>query len=118
VLAAWAVGILLPLLETCRRGFGTWRVEATTMLEDYLAGAVLLLAAFAATRAMAYAGRLLLAAWAGVGTMMTISLCSQVEETIRAVDLEPHNGVVLGFKALLWAVSLVALTGSFRAAAR
>ena len=36
--AAFAVGVLLPLLETIRRGFGHWAVHTTTMLEDYLGG--------------------------------------------------------------------------------
>ena len=113
--AAFLLGVLLPLLETVRRGFGHWRVEATTMLEDYLAGAVLLAAGALALRGARSAAALLLAAWAGVGTMMTISFVAQVEETLRAVDLEPHNGVVLVVKLALWLVCAVAFVRSFRA---
>lgn len=116
--AAFTVGVLLPVLETMRRGFGHWSIEATTMLEDYLAGLVLLIAGLAARRGASFAGALLLAAWAGVSTMMTLSLISQVEDTLRAVDLEPGNDVVLGFKLLLWATCAVALVRSFRAVAR
>jgi hypothetical protein len=114
VSAAFVIGWLLPVLETVRRGFGHWAVEATTMLEDYLAGALLLLAGLAAARGARFAPPLLLAAWAGVTTMMTISLIGQVEETVRAVDLEPGNSVVLVAKLLLWASCAFALLRSFR----
>ena len=50
VAAAFTVGLLLPVLETIRRGLGYWRVEATTMLEDYLGGALLVLAGLAPGR--------------------------------------------------------------------
>jgi hypothetical protein len=118
VISAFAIGILLPLLETVRRGIGYWAIEATTMLEDYLAGSLLLMAAFSASRGAAFAGPLLLTAWASVSSMMTTSLVSQIEDTVRAVDLEPHNGVVLVVKLLLWAICLGALVRSFRGVQR
>lgn len=114
VVAAFLLGLLLPVLETVRRGFGHWAVEATTMFEDYLAGAVLLGAGFAAVRGARFAPALLLAAWSGVATMMTFSLIGQLEKTLRSVDLEPHNPVVLAFKGLLWLTSATAVVGSFR----
>ena len=43
-------GVLLPVLETIRRGFGHWAVHTTTMLEDYLAGGLLIVAGLAAAR--------------------------------------------------------------------
>ena len=39
-IAAATIGILLPVLETYRRGVGYWGVEFTTMFEDYVAGAL------------------------------------------------------------------------------
>jgi hypothetical protein len=114
IVAAFVLGVLLPVLETVRRGIGHWAVEATTMLEDYLAGAVLLVAGVAALRGAKFANALLLAAWSGVASMMTLSLISQVEDTVRAVDLEPFNSVVLGFKLLLWVTSSAALVQAFR----
>lgn len=115
IASAFAVGVLLPVLETVRRGPGYWAVDSTTMLEDYLAGAVLLFAGLAAKRGVTFANPLLLAAWAAVSGMMTISLISQVEDTVRAIDLEPSNNIVLGFKLVLWAACFVALIRSFRA---
>ena len=112
--AALVLGILLPVLETYRRGLAHWRVEFTTMFEDYLAGALLLAAAWAAYRCRSYQTTLLLCAWAWVAGMMTISFVDQVEATIRGVDLEPQNADVLVVKFLLFAVSLAALVRSLR----
>jgi hypothetical protein len=112
--AAIAIGFLLPVLETLRRGLSYWGVEFTTMLEDYLAGALLLCAALAARKARPYAPPLLLLAWAAVASMMTISLVSQLEESFRGADLEPHNGIVVGFKVLLWSTCMISLVRSFQ----
>jgi hypothetical protein len=112
--AALAIGILLPVLETYRRGLGHWGVEFSSMFEDYLAGALLLAGAWAAYRRHFSQGALLLAAWAWVTGMMTISFVDQVEVTIRGVDLEPMNTDVLVVKFLLLATSAAALLGSFR----
>lgn len=84
------------------------------MFEDYLAGALLLAGAIAAYRRRPSANALLLAAWAWVAGMMTISFVDQVEVTARGVDLEPLNTDVLIVKFLLLSVSVVALLGSFR----
>ena len=111
--AAVVIGILLPVLETYRRGIGYWRVEFTTMFEDYLAGVLLLTAVWAAYRQWASRNALLLLAWAWVTGMMTISLVDQIEVTVRGVDLEPRNTDVLIAKCLLFAVSAAALVRSF-----
>ena len=92
--------------------------EATTMLEDWLAGVLLLAAGGLAVRGARSAGPFLLAVWSGVTAMMTLSFVSQVEETLRGVDLEPRNGTVLCAKAVLLAVCPVALVRSFRSVAR
>ena len=115
VAAAFAIGLLLPALETLRRGLAYWSVDATTMLEDYLAGALLLVAAVASLRRVAFAAPLLLTAWAAVSYMMLVSLVSQVEDTVRAVDLEPNNEVILCGKLMICAVCLAGLAMSFRA---
>ena len=118
VWAAFVVGALLPMLETFRRGLGFWVVDVTTMLEDYVAGALLLVAAVAAQRGAAFAPALLLTAWAAVTSMMSVSVWDQVETAVRGVDLEPGHGMVLCVKLLLWATCLAALVRSFRAVLR
>ena len=114
--SAVAIGILLPVLETYRRGLGEWRVDFTTMLEDYLAGALLLAGAWAASRQRSGGARLLLVAWAWVTGMMTISFIDQVEVTLRGADLEAQNTDVLIAKALLLSVSAISLIKAFRLA--
>ena len=118
VRAALAIGILLPILETYRRGFGHWRVEFTTMFEDYSAGVLLLVAAWGALRTRVWARDGLLLAWAWVTGMMTTSLVVQIEDTIRLGSPEPDNGLVIGVKAALFAVSAWALISVLRSRAR
>jgi hypothetical protein len=114
VKAAVAIGVLLPTLETYRRGMGHWRVEFTTMFEDYLAGALLLVAAWGALRSRVWARDGLLIAWVWVTGMMTTSLVSQIEDTVREGSPEPDNALVIVIKTLLFAVSASALVATLR----
>lgn len=113
-LAAYVIGILLPLLETCRRGVGHWSVSTMTMLEDYAGGALLLFAAILSTRGRHTAPLWLLAAWSAVSAMMALSFLHHLEGTLRGDDVEPNNTTVLAFKVLLLATSMTALVLSFR----
>jgi hypothetical protein len=75
------------------------------MMEDYLAGALLLLAGLAARRGAAYSGPLLLTAWAGVSSMMMISLISQCgaqfqADTLRNVSHGSHPFLSCGSRCL------------------
>ena len=118
VIAAFAVGLLLPLLETCRRGIGYWGVEFTTMFEDYVAGALLLLGGWASYRARPWGATFLVLAWGYVTGLMSSSFWSQLEETLRQSASEPDNLLVVTVKALLWGTCVVSLVLSFRAALR
>ena len=111
------MGVLLPLLETYRRGIEHWRLDFTTMFEDYLAGALLLAGAWAVGRRRSFGAPLLLAAWAWVAGLVTISFVRQVEVTLRGTDLERRVDVFV-VKAIFTAVSLLALTGCLRDATR
>jgi hypothetical protein len=116
VSAAFVIGVLLPVLETCRRGLGHWLVDATTMLEDYVAGLLLLFAATMAMRGRHNAYLWLVLAWSAVTGMMSMSFLDQVESTLRGGELEPRNGLVLGVKFLLWGTCMLGLVFSFRRA--
>jgi hypothetical protein len=118
VIAALVIGILLPVLETCRRGFAHWAVDFTTMFEDYLGGAVLLIGAWAAYTARSWGATFLAIAWGAITGLMTLSLVSQLEDTIRGTATEPHNLVVIFVKFLLWATAAGSLVFSFRSALR
>lgn len=112
--SAFVIGALLPILETCRRGIGHWSVDFTTMFEDYVAGALLLVAAWASHRGKTWSGLFLVLAWAYVTGMMGPSFWYQLEETLRGTANEPYNLVVLAVKLILWAVCVLSLILSFR----
>ena len=72
--SAFAMGILLPALETMCRGLAEWAVDFTTMFEDHVAGALLLVGAWAAgDRDRRWGAPFLLGAWAYVTGMMSSS---------------------------------------------
>lgn len=116
IIAAFVIGALLPILETVRRGIGHWAINFTTMLEDYLGGALLLIGGWAAYRAKRWGTVFLVLAWASITGLMTSSLSAQIEQTLRQAETEPNNLVVVVVKLLLWIVSVTALVLSFRAA--
>ena len=118
VIAAFIVGILLPVLETARRGINHWTVDFTTMFEDYVAGALLLIGAWASYRARSWGAVFLLLAWAYFTGLMSSSFWYQLEETIRHTSSEPNNFVVVIVKFLLWATCVSSLVLSFRRVAR
>jgi hypothetical protein len=118
VVAALVVRILLPVLETARRGISHWTVDFTTMFEDYVAGALLLIGAWASYRARSWGAVFLLLAWAYFTGLMSSSFWYQLEETIRHTSSEANNFVVIIVKFLLWATCVRSLVLSFRRVAR
>jgi hypothetical protein len=105
---------MLPVLETCRRGISYWSVDFTTMFEDYVAGALLLIGAWAAYRGRSWGSLFLLLAWAYFTGLMSSSFWSQLEETLRQTASEPNSSVVLLVKLLLWSTCVASLVLSFR----
>ena len=118
VIAAFVMGVLLPLLETARRGITHWAINFTTMFEDYLAGALLLVGAWAAYRSKSWGTVFLVLAWASFSGLMTSSFLGQLEETLRQTASEPNNLLVVIVKFLLWSVCVASLVLSFRTATR
>ena len=116
IIAAFVIGALLPVLETARRGISHWTINFTTMFEDYLGGALLLVGGWAALRAKSWGAVFLVLAWASITGLMTSSFLGQLEETLREVASEPNNLLVVVVKFVLWSVSMVSLVLSFRAA--
>ena len=116
VIAAFVMGILLPVLETARRGIGYWAVDFTTMFEDYVAGALLLVGAWATYRRRVWGPIFLVAAWGYLSGLVSSSFWGQLEETLRQTASEPHNLLVIVVKFLLWVTCVVALVLAFRRA--
>ena len=117
-IAACTIGILLPVLETYRRGFGHWGVEFTTMFEDYVAGALLLVGGWGSYRARPWGATFLVLAWGYVTGLMSSSFWSQLEETLRQTASEPDNLLVVAIKFLLWGTCVISLALSFQGALR
>lgn len=84
------------------------------MFTDYLAGALLLIGAWATYRAKPWGGLFLVIAWAWVTGMMTGSFLDQLEGTSRNTIAEPHNFLVVVVKFLLLSVSILSLALSFQ----
>ncbi len=116
VFAAFAVGLLLPILETCRRGVSEWSVDFTTMFTDYFAGALLLVGAWATYKSRTWGALFLVVAWAWVTSMMSLSLWDQIESSLRQTVTEPHNSSVIIVKFGLWSICLLSLVLSFKRA--
>src|ERR1041384_5199810 len=116
IIAAFAIGVLLPLLETARRGIGHWAINFTTMFEDYLSGALLLIGGWAAYRSKSWGPVFLVLAWAAYFGLITSSFIGQLEETLRQTATEANNMLVVVVKFVLWSVCVVSLVLSFRTA--
>jgi hypothetical protein len=112
ILAAIVMGILLPTLETIRRGMGYWFENFTTMFEDYLGGAALLVCGIGALRKARWAPLSLLVVWSGLTFMMLLSTVSQIERHFWGDLPEPRSGVVLIAKLMLFLACAVALAQS------
>jgi hypothetical protein len=118
IVAAFVIGALLPLLETGRRGIAHWTVNFTTMFEDYVGGALLLIGGWAAYRSKSWGAVFLALAWGSVSGLMTSSFLAQLEVTLRQTASEPNNLLVVVVKFALWSISMTALVLSFRTAIR
>ena len=110
------MGALIPVLETIRRGFTYWTIEFTTMFEDYVAGALLLIGAWSSYQSRRGGAVILVLAWAYFAGLMSSSFWSQLEETLRQTSTEPHNMLVVVVKFVLWATCIVSLVLATRTA--
>lgn len=109
IVAAYVMGLLLPVLETCRRGFGHWSVSTMTMLEDYAGGGLLLFAAVLSTRGRKTAPLWMVVAWTAISAMLATSFFYHLEETLRGGWSGPRTSLVLAVKSVLLGTSVVAL---------
>ena len=104
--------------ETARRGIGYFSINATTMIEDYLCGLLLLVAALVWRSGAAWAATLMSSAWAYATGGMFVPFAAHLEawlrqETFRADH--PHedvNSVIL--KGVIWAICLACFLVSLR----
>lgn len=107
VLAAYALGVLLPVLETLRRGRDVHSI--TVYVDDYLAGVILLSAAWLCTRGRRIGPAALVAAWGILTGGFYYSFFGQLESTTRNDVSGLSNMVVVVIKGALYAVVVAAL---------
>jgi len=107
VVSAAILGILFPVLETLRRGFGAWLHTPATMLQDYVAGGLLLAAVVAVLAGWRLGWPTMLAACAYATGMMSSSFWSQLEAQMTGVTWEANQVLVVAVKSLLWGFPLV-----------
>jgi hypothetical protein len=104
--------------ETARRGIGYFSVNATTMIEDYLCGALLLSAAWIWFNRYDMAPKIMAVAWAYATGGMFVPFAAHLEAWLRGETFRPDHphtdtaSIVL--KGVIWAVCLACLIVSLR----
>ena len=117
-IAAWIMAAVFIAGETLRRGLSYLSVNATTMVEDYLCGALLLSAAIFWHRQRPLAPKLMAVAWAYATGGMFVPFFAHLEAFLRDTTFRPDhphddfNSIVL--KGVIWAICLVLLIISLR----
>ena len=116
VAAAYGVGLLLPAAEVARRK--TDFSDPMAYLDDFIVGALLLLAARMTTRRHAAGSVLLVLAWAAFCGGMYYSFFGQLARR-GATDVSGLPGTtIVAVKGALYLVGLIAAVQSVRAAVR
>lgn len=117
-IAAWIMAFVFIAGETLRRGLSYLSVNATTMVEDYLCGALLLWAAIFWYQRRPLAPKLMAVAWAYATGGMFVPFFAHLEAFLRDTTLRPDhphedvNSIVL--KGAIWAICLIFLIISLR----
>ena len=116
--AAWVMAFVFIAGETLRRGLSYLSVNATTMVEDYICGALLLSAAVLWNQKRPLAPKLMAVAWAYATGGMFVPFFAHLEAFLRDTTFRPDhphedvNSIVL--KGVIWAICLVFLIISLR----
>ena len=116
VIAAYALGIALPVLEVCRR-----RADFSDIpgyIDDFIIGALLLFAARAAANHRPYGAALLAGAWGVLCGGLWSSFFGQLQSTAaRDVSGLPHTAVAI-VKLVIYVVAIFCFVVSIRRAAK
>ena len=104
--------------ETARRGIGYFSVNATTMIEDYLCGVLLLWAAWVWHKDYDTAPSTMAVAWAYATGGMFVPFAAHLEAWLRNETFRPDHphtdtaSIIL--KGVIWAVCLACLVVTLR----
>lgn len=104
----YVLAIVFIAGETSRRGLGYFAVNATTMIEDYLAGAMLLWAALSWSRKQPIAPKLMAGAWGFCAGGMFVPFAAHLEAWLRGATFRPdhpHEDIsAIVVKGVIWAI--------------
>ena len=115
---AYAMGAIFILGETARSGLDYFAINATTMLEDYGSGILLLLAAAACTAKLCQSTMYLAGAWGYSAGGMFVPFFAHLEAFLRGATFRPDHpiedvsGIIV--KGVIWGICVVAFTASLR----
>ena len=97
--------------ETARRGIDYFSINATTMVEDYLCGALLLSAAILWSKKHQLAPKFMVAAWAYATGGMFVPFFAHLEAWLRGATFRADhpfddvNSVIL--KGVIWSICFI-----------
>jgi hypothetical protein len=115
---AYAMGAMFILGETARRGIDYFSINATTMLEDYGSGILLILAAAACTAKLAHSAIYLAGAWGYAAGGMFVPFFAHLEAYLRGATFRPDhpiedvNGIII--KGVIWGICVSLFIASLR----
>jgi hypothetical protein len=115
---AYVMGAIFILGETARRGLDYFAINATTMLEDYSSGILLLLAAAACTAKLSQSTMYLAGAWGYSAGGMFVPFFAHLEAYLRGATFRPDHpiedvsGIIV--KGVIWGICVVAFIASLR----
>ena len=115
---AYAMGAMFILGETARRGIDYFSVNATTMLEDYGSGILLILAAAACTAKLAHSAIYLAGAWGYAAGGIFVPFFAHLEAYLRGETFRPDhpiedvNGIII--KGVIWGICVSLFIASLR----
>lgn len=113
-LAAYGMGVFLPVAEVFRRRTDFSDIPA--YVDDFIWGGLLLISARSVSKRRPAGGVLLVVAWAVLSAAMYYSFFGQIRQAGPADVSGLSNGLVIGIKGAIGAVAVVALALSARAA--
>jgi hypothetical protein len=113
--SAFAMGAVFPLLAACvhycRRNYTFALADFRTDFQDYLAGALLLIAGWLSVRSRPSAPAFTVLAWSFFASMMLGSSWGQIDDTLRG-EVEPYNTAIIVFKVAILAIAIIAIVPS------
>jgi len=113
VVAAYALGVLLPLAEVMRRGRNVESI--TAYADDFIVGALLLVAAWSVSQRKAWGNGLLAGAWGVLCGGLYYSFFGQLERGGNADPSGLPNNILVAIKGVIYIIALTALVRAVRA---